>query len=200
MSDELALDILFYLAIVFSVPLLFISIMAVGKHVADLQYQIAAKLNGIRWIQSWIGLRTHFNRVLFAAVFLIVSVIGLFDVDLTIRMWVGRSLWLLLLLTYFASSILDWKAEQKQLRILMKFEDINNIPTMRLAIHKLNSRLTYYYGLTEFISKSEEQTKEIELVQDEIKTIIKGIQIDIHSMDPSYKIPIIEGGNANPQN
>lgn len=189
-TDEATLDILFYLALLFGFPLLIISIMSVGKHFADLQYQIVAKLNGIRWIQSWMNLRIHSNRVAFASAFLIVSILGLADVDLATRMLVGRSLWLCVLAIYFISSILDWRAEQKQLRILIKYEEVNNIPAMRLALHKLNGKLTYYYGLTETLAENEEQKKDIILAQEQIRMLIRSIQLDLHSMDPSYKTAV----------
>jgi hypothetical protein len=186
-NSELVLEWLFWISIVLSMPLLAISLMAVGKHVDALQYQAAKKLNGIRWIQSWTNLRIHFNRVIFAAVFLYTSVLGVINADIIFRTWAGRVGFIFVLLIFLISSVYDWIAEQKQLQILFKYEEINNLASIRVELHKLNNKLAIYYGMVELMSKTPEQTTELSVLEDEIKALVRTIQGDVHSMDPSYK-------------
>lgn len=201
MDDMTWLNLMGWISIVFSILLAIISIMAVGKHFTDLQYQRAAKLNGIRWIQSWINIRTHGNRVFFALAFLITSILALTDVDILTRTWVSRILFMALLFLYLASSILDWIAEHKQLLILMRFEHVNNLPIIRLTIHKLGNLLFEYFGLVSLIreqshnleNKDQDETKILEDLESRIKATVKTIQLDVHAMDPTYKSSLSEG-------
>lgn len=209
MGDVNWLDVMVWISIAFSILLAIISIMAVGKHFTDLQYQKAAKLNDIRWIQSWINIRTHSNRVLFALAFLTASILALTDVNIVVRTWIGRILFMILLFVYLTSSILDWLAEHKQLLILMRFEHINNLPSIRLSIHKLSNLLFEYFGLMSLMrertadlenkGQDREEIRSVEDLEAHIKATVKSIQLDIHSMDPTYKSSFGEGQrNADP--
>lgn len=182
------LDYVFLSSIIFAIPLLVISMLAVGKHVSELQYQKIARLNGIRSIQGWKNLRTHANRVLFAGAFLVTSILGLTDVDIITRTWIGRALFLFVLFEFLLSSILDWRAELKQLEILMHYEQINNIPAIRIGLHKLNNKLQLLFGYTTEVEMSKEQKESLEVIQEEIIVTVKAIQIDFRAMDPSYRL------------
>lgn len=181
------LEVLFWISIVFSALLALLSTMAVGKHFAEIQYQREKGLNGIRWIQSIMNLRIHGNRVFFALAFATVSILALFDIDVYVRTWTGRVLFLSVLLIFFLSALLDWRDERKQLAILLKYEDINNIAKMRLQLHVLISRLAAYYGHVELTTVDEETRRELENLQCEMKALIKDIQKDLHKMDPTYR-------------
>ena len=188
------LELMFWISIIMSATLAVISLMAVGKHASELQYQIARRLNGIRWIQSWINLRIHTNRVVFAAAFFTTSVLGLTTVDIISRTWIGRMLFMCVLSAFLISAVMDWCAEAKQLKILLEYEDVNKIPQMRVDLHALNNVLTEYFGLEnaqhlEAINRSE--------LQEQIIRLVKGIQFNLHAMDPSYKSSRIEADHAN---
>src|SRR5688572_29082933 len=122
-----SLDVLLWASIILSLVLMIISLMSVGKHASELQYQKARKLNGIRWIQSWINLRIQGNRVFFALAFCVTSIIGIVEVEFLLRSWIGRSLFFGVLIAFTVSAAMDWMAEAKQLKILLEFEDVNNI-------------------------------------------------------------------------
>jgi hypothetical protein len=106
-------------SLILSVLLLFASGMTLGRKLADLEYQYAAGINGIRRIQSWVNIRTHGNRVLLALAFLIVAVLSLTDAPVFWRTWVSRALLLLVLANYTLSSILDWIDDRRQVALLL---------------------------------------------------------------------------------
>lgn len=160
--------------------------MAVGKHLADLQYQHVARLNGIRWIQSITNLRKHSDRVIFALAFIVTSIMGLIDVEIIVRVWTGRILFMTVLLVYLINAIYDWFAEHKQLQILLKYEEINRLPAIRIGLHKLANQLSMLYGLIEFIPKEAAQIREIDEIQGSVQITLRGVQDDVRAMDPSY--------------
>jgi hypothetical protein len=110
-------------AIVLGVLLLLASAAAFGRILADLEYQLAAGLNGVRRIQSHINLRTHGNRIGLALFTLVAGVLGLLDAGPAWREWVARALFLAVLAGYTVSSILDWLAERAQVRLLLRERD-----------------------------------------------------------------------------
>lgn len=174
------------LGVVFSLPLIILSLMAVGKHYADLQYQKIARINGIRYIQSWTNLRTHFNRVAFGGAFFIISILIIFDVDIATRTIISRFLLIGVLALYLISSILDFFAEHKQLKIILDYEEINKLPVIRVLLHSLNGQLSILYGLIFELNKNKTQEEEIDAIQIQIKEALREIQQNVHSMDPTY--------------
>jgi hypothetical protein len=105
--------------LILSVLLLLASSLTLGRKLADLEYQIAAGINGIRRIQSWVNIRTHANRVFLALAFLIVALLSLTDVPGFWRTWVDRVLLILVLANYTLSSILDWIDDRRQVALLL---------------------------------------------------------------------------------
>jgi hypothetical protein len=103
-----------------SVLLVLISTATVGRILADLEYQYATGLDGVRRIQSYVNLRTHGNRVWLGLFALTVSILSLTDVSLLWRTWVGRLMFLAVLTSYAVSSCLDWRAERQQVRLLLR--------------------------------------------------------------------------------
>ena len=65
-SETEALIGLLVATAVVALVLLVASSAAFGRIFADLEYQYAAGLNGVRRIQSRVNLRTHGNRILLA--------------------------------------------------------------------------------------------------------------------------------------
>lgn len=185
-NNDRLLDISFWFSVVLSAGLGALSLMAVGKHLSELLYQREKRLNGIRWIQTWINLRIHSNRVAFATAFAITSIFGLFDVDYLTRMWLGRVLFIGILTIYLVSAIMDWIAEARQLRILMKYEEVNNVAVMRMNLHSLSSKLMELYGHTKPVD-SIVAKEEVDRLQVEIRGLILGVQHDLHDMDPTFK-------------
>jgi hypothetical protein len=107
-----------------SVILSLVSMATLGRKMADLEYQIAAGLNGVRRIQSWINARTHANRVFLGITFLTTSVLSISDLPLYWRTWVGRVLFILVLLAYTISSVLDWIDERAQVKLLLREDEL----------------------------------------------------------------------------
>lgn len=188
MDNEQILDLLFWISLICSCILLLVSTMAVGKHVSDLQYQRASGLNGIRWTQSWVNLRTHANRVVFAFVFAATSVMGIVDAPQWMRTWYGRILFLITLFMYMLSSLLDWKAEHKQLLTLLKYEEINKLADIRKNLHILNNKLMERFNIDILYENSDSVFKNNarKALEEEITSVLKQIQKDVHAMDPSY--------------
>jgi hypothetical protein len=157
--DESILPILYYVSIVLSILLLFVSTAILGRQVGDLEYQIAAKTNGIRRTQSWVNIRTHSNRIVMAIAFLATAIIGLADLFYPYGPWIGRSLFILVIIVFTISSIMDWIAENKQVSMLMKYNETNNVSGLRVKIHALNGKLQIWYGLQE-VDWQNQDTKE----------------------------------------
>lgn len=118
--DELILAWLLGVSIVLSVLLALASMAALGRKLADLEYQIAAGINGVRQIQAWINVRTHANRVFLGLAFLATSILLVADTPVLWRTWVGRVLFILVLGSYTAASVLDWFDERRQVHLLLK--------------------------------------------------------------------------------
>ena len=119
-TEETLLFCLLLLTLGLSLLVLLTSAAAFGRVLADLEYQHLANLNGVRRIQSHVNLRTHGNRVLLALVFGTLAVLALIEMPDLWRIWAGRVLLVMLLAAYAASSILDWLAERKQVRLLLE--------------------------------------------------------------------------------
>lgn len=187
-TNEQFLDVVRGVSIFLALPLMIISLMALGKHFSDLLYQRAKGLNGIRWIQSFINIRIHSNRVFFAFAFFTTSILNLAEVDPVIRAWIGVLLFLGVLTSFLISAIMDWFAEAKQLEELLKYEEVNRIPEMRLNLHRVQNRLMALYGYIELHATVDEKTSaEIVILQEELKLLVKSVQMDLHAMDPSYR-------------
>ena len=121
--DDPVLFGLLILTTVLGVLLVLASSAAFGRILADLEYQYAAGLNGVRRIQSWVNLRTHGNRVGLGLLSLISGVLVFSDVPDIWRLWVTRSLFVGVLLSYTVSSLLDWRDERRQVRLLLQERD-----------------------------------------------------------------------------
>jgi hypothetical protein len=117
--DDPALFWMLVGSLVLSVLLLFASGMTLGRKLADLEYQYAAGINGIRRIQSWVNIRTHGNRVILALAFLFIAMLSLTDAPVFWRIWVSRALLILVLANYTLSSILDWIDDRRQVALLL---------------------------------------------------------------------------------
>lgn len=132
-------------------------------------------------------MRIHGNRVLFAAIFFLTGLLGIFDADVMVRTWVGRSLFLGLLIVYTISAIMDWTAEAKQLKILINHENENNIPRMRLNLHAGITQMSVIVGLADLSDIKSEDKRALMDACARVTTLMKSVQDDLHAMDPSYK-------------
>lgn len=106
-----------------AILLLVSSALMLGRKLADLGYQRAAGLNGVRRIQSHINIRTHANRVALALAFLVIAFLVVFGLELWWRTLVIRVLVIAVLSNYAASSLLDWLDEDRQMRLLLRGDD-----------------------------------------------------------------------------
>ena len=93
---------------------------AFGRILADLEYQLAAGLNGVRRIQSKVNLRTHGNRIMLGVFALGVGIMGLTSLSLVWQNWISGILFLGVLTIFCASSMLDWLAERRQVGLLIR--------------------------------------------------------------------------------
>lgn len=114
------MHVLLLLTTMLGVLLVLVSSAAFGRIMADLEYQYAAGLNGVRRIQSWVNLRTHGNRVFLGLLALTTGVLAFTDVPDFWRVWVTRALFVGVLISYTVSSILDWRDERRQVRMLLR--------------------------------------------------------------------------------
>lgn len=112
--------------IILSGLLVVASSATLGRKLADIEYQRAARINGVLRIQAYINARTHGNRVYMGVVFLTSSILSLLPTDPEWRLSVTRVLLLSMLGSYTVASILDWIDEhrimQLQLRIMQPLE------------------------------------------------------------------------------
>jgi hypothetical protein len=122
--DDIALFWLLILVTAMSLLLVLASTAALGRLVADLEYQYAAGLNGVRRIQSWVNIRTHANRVILGLTFLVTGILSFTDAPILWRTWIGRVLFVVVLACYTVSSIMDWLAERKQVRLLLREQTV----------------------------------------------------------------------------
>lgn len=99
--------------------LVLISGAAFGRILADLEYQLAAGVNGVRRIQSRVNLRTHGNRVMIGVFALTIGIMGLTALSIVWQNWIAGVLFLVVLAVYCSSSVLDWLAERRQVHILL---------------------------------------------------------------------------------
>lgn len=120
MDEADVLPALLIASITLGVLLLLVSGAAFGRILADIEYQYAAGINGVRRIQSRVNLRTHGNRILLGLFALVTGILGLTDLTIVWRTWVGRVLFLLLLMIFALASVVDWLDERSQVRYLLK--------------------------------------------------------------------------------
>ena len=118
MADEAALLLLLlvYLLVV-GLVLVLASGVTLGRKLADLSYQKATGVNGINQIQSWVNARTHANRVQLGLVFVAISILSLVEVPPVVLSWSARGLFAWLLTWYAVTSILDWRDDDKIMRM-----------------------------------------------------------------------------------
>lgn len=93
---------------------------AFGRILADLEYQIATGINGVRRIQSRVNLRTHGKRVMLGVFALVVGIMGLTSISLIWQNWISGALFLGVLAAFAVSSLLDWAAERRQMLLLIR--------------------------------------------------------------------------------
>lgn len=117
--DRVPIEALIVVGMVLAVVLVLASSMTLGRKVADLEYQIAAGLNGVRRIQSWINIRTHSNRIVLGLAFLVMTMMRFADVAPEWRAWIAYGLFTLVLGAYAVSSVKDWLDERRQVRLLL---------------------------------------------------------------------------------
>jgi hypothetical protein len=118
MADPLLFGLLLAMAVAAAVLFLSAALM-LGRKLDHLGYQLAAGINGVRRIQSQVNIRTHANRVALAAVALNCAVLVLVDVHPWWRTLVTLTLTTAVLIGYAASSVLDWRDEDRQMRMLL---------------------------------------------------------------------------------
>lgn len=187
--DNINEHLLFGLTILFSAVLLGATLMSLGNVLNDIVYQRARRINGIRKIQSHVNLRTDVNRVVLATVLGTISILGImYPNDILYVFYISRLLLLGALLMFMISSLLDIFAETKQLEILLRTEEVNNIALMRSTMHALNGRLSTLFGIvdTELQTSNDSTKARLTELEEQVITLIKAVQHDLHEMDPAF--------------
>ena len=104
--------------IVLSIFVIVGSALAFGRILADLEYQETAGLNGVRHIQSHVSLRTQGKRIMLGLFGLTLGIMALTTLDIAWQYSFAGLLFLLILLLFGVSSVLDWFSERESVRIL----------------------------------------------------------------------------------
>lgn len=133
MGDDALIGLLVY-SLALSLLLVLVSSAALGRKLADLEYQQAAGINGIRSIQAWVNVRVNTNRVLLGLAFIVFTTLLLADAPVDLRTWAFRALFSVMLSSFAASSVLDWMADRKQLRLSLTQERVVRTDREALAV------------------------------------------------------------------
>lgn len=120
MTEASALVWLLIITVILSVLLLLASQAAVGRKVAELEYLLETGQNGVDKIQATINIRTHVNRVFFGITFLVAGVLYFIPMDPFLKAWIDRVLLIGTLSSFTVSSLLDWRDERRQVRIILR--------------------------------------------------------------------------------
>lgn len=118
-NAETVQDGLLIVSLTLAVALVLISTGTLGRKVADLEYQIAAGLNGVRRIQAWLNIRGHADRIMLGGSFIVINALLLADAPVVWRTWINRTLFVFLMAVYAATAVRDWIDERKQVRMLL---------------------------------------------------------------------------------
>jgi hypothetical protein len=130
--DDLILGWLLVAVGALSLTLILAATATLGRKLADLEYQRVTGINGVRRLQAWINARTHANRVFLGLTFLTTSVLAISDVPPLWRTWIGRVLFILVLLAYTVSSVLDWLDERRQVKLILAEQRAGVAPDLRM--------------------------------------------------------------------
>lgn len=119
MTLSIVLDALLIVSLGLAIGLACVALAALGRKIADLEFQIVRGISGVPRLQSWITIRSQIGNIGLGVVFTAINILLLAGAPEIVRMWVNRVLWTALLAVVLASAVLDWIAERKQVRILI---------------------------------------------------------------------------------
>jgi len=126
MSPSHILDALLVVSIVLALLVTLFAMAALGRKIADLELQIARGIEGVPRIQSEIVIRSQLGDALFGLVFLVINIMLLAAAPLEWRQWTFRLLWTALLLLILAHKVMDYRAERRQVRLLVDAQASTN--------------------------------------------------------------------------
>jgi hypothetical protein len=143
---------LLYASVAAGSLLILLSTAMTGRKLADLEYQQARGINGIRRIQAWTNVRTHAMRVVIGTSFVLIASLLLGNAPEPWRMWSNRLIFALLPAAYVGCSVMDWRAERKQMNLLI----IEDEAAHAVAVHADRAdRESYHQMATEAIATLE---------------------------------------------
>ena len=119
MSPDEVLSTLLVVSLGLAILLTGIALAALGRKLADLEFQIVRGIVGVPRIQSGITIRSQIGNVGIGMLFILITVLLLAGAPEWIRMWANRGFWTVLLGGLLASEVMDWMAERKQIRLLI---------------------------------------------------------------------------------
>jgi flagellar biosynthesis protein FliQ len=118
--SELVANILRTGTLIAAILLIIVSSMMVGRVLADLEYQLATDINGIRRIESRVNRRTHVNRIVLGIAYVLTTILVLLEINPPTLLWVNRLVAILVLLSFTGTSVLDWFDARKQMEYLVQ--------------------------------------------------------------------------------
>lgn len=180
------LDWILIISVVCAIILFSVSMATLGRQISDLEYQVAVNINGIRRLQSWINIRIQACYIFMAFVFITTSLLGLAGASLEVRLWVNRSLYLVLLGLFMFNTILAWMAEQRQVQLLIGESGKPIVPEIRAKGHILMGKMQVVASLVDSGVSGDELTESL----NEVITEVKSLQGLLRKLDPTYKIEV----------
>ena len=112
-------DALLIVWLVLCLVLLGFASASCGRKLADIDVMRLRRINGVRAIAARVQLRAQVNRIILALVFGSLGALSLAGVDPETVRFVSRIGLILVLVTFTAASIADWRDDREQLRLVV---------------------------------------------------------------------------------
>lgn len=120
---------LFVAILLLSVLLLIAATALCGRYIADLEYQRLTVIDKIREIESKSGIRTQGNRILLAIGALLIMVLHYNELEQKFFVMITLLATTLLLSMFAISSVMDWLAEYKKMKVFLQEAKRSHVDT-----------------------------------------------------------------------
>jgi hypothetical protein len=120
-EEATIIHFLVFTNIILACALSIISAATCGRHKSDLEYQkLVGDIGTIRNIEAQTGIRTHANRIVLAIVITILALLVITNVVINYRIIISWTLLTVTMVTFTTSSIMDWIAEYRKMKIYLR--------------------------------------------------------------------------------
>jgi hypothetical protein len=120
-EEQTIIQFLGILNIILAGALLIVSAATCGRHKSDLEYQkLVGDTGTIRNIEAQTGIRTHANRIILAIVVTILALLLIAEVVVVYRLMFSWSLVTITMISFTVSSVMDWIAEYRKMKIYLR--------------------------------------------------------------------------------